>query len=383
MRAKMHERHMAVPPLWERLATTEPERARQLYLEKQLTVASRLSTAMATSVDVDEVAQAVVDELHRTFGVFLAMIQRLDGDGLLRVVASAGPMAEVLNTFVLVEQPVATGVNGRVARTATSALVPDTRLEPDYAVRDPATDPLSEIAVPIVVDGRIWGVLNVEELRAHSFDRGDLTLMELVAAELGSTIHRCDLYRELEQAFTTTLTVLCSAVEANDAYTAAHEQDVAALAMAVAAELGLPPQQQRAVQYAALTHDLGKIAVPSQILNKHGPLDAGEWDIMRGHAAIGAELLRQIPFFADVHPMVRSHHERWDGGGYPDGLAGEQIPVGARILTACDAYNAMITRRPYRADLDRSVAIAELKQHAGTQFDPRVVDALLRVLARG
>ncbi|HZO37001.1 MAG TPA: HD-GYP domain-containing protein [Solirubrobacteraceae bacterium] len=380
LRAKMHERHMAVPPLWERLSSTDPDRARQLYLEKQLTVASRLSTAMASSVDVDEVVRSVVEELHQTFGVFLAMIQRLDDDGYLRAVASAGPMAEVLHAFVLLEQPVAAGINGRVARTAMSALVPDTRLEPDYAIRDPATDPLSEIAVPIFVDGHVWGVLNIEELRAHSFDRGDLTLLELIAAELGGALRRCQLYGELEQAFTTTLTVLCSAVEANDAYTAAHEQDVATLAIAVATELQLEPVVQRAVQYAALTHDLGKIAVPSQILNKQGPLDPAEWEIMRGHAAIGSELLRQIPFFADVHPMVRSHHERWDGGGYPDGLAGEQIPIGARILTACDAYNAMITRRPYRADLDHSIAIAELRANAGSQFDPQVVEALLRVL---
>jgi putative nucleotidyltransferase with HDIG domain len=184
----------------------------------------------------------------------------------------------------------------------------------------------------------------------------------------------------LEQAFTTTLTVLCSAVEANDAYTAAHEQDVAALAAAVAAELELPISEQRAVQYAALTHDVGKIAVPSQILNKRGPLDAGEWQIMRGHAAIGSELLRQIPFFAAVHPMVRSHHERWDGGGYPDGLAGEQIPLESRIILVADAFEAITADRPYRMHRSADAAMVELERNAGTQFDRDCVAALGRVV---
>jgi putative methionine-R-sulfoxide reductase with GAF domain len=156
LRAAAHERHMAIQPLWERLATTDPAHARQLYLEKQLAVAGRLSAAMAASVDVDDVVRRVVDELHLAFGVYLVEVQRLDEDEMLRVMASAGPMAEVLDAFLLVEQPVSVGVNGRVARTATAALIPDTRLEPDYAVRDPATDPLSELAVPIFVGGRIW-----------------------------------------------------------------------------------------------------------------------------------------------------------------------------------------------------------------------------------
>jgi HD-GYP domain-containing protein (c-di-GMP phosphodiesterase class II) len=142
----------------------------------------------------------------------------------------------------------------------------------------------------------------------------------------------------------------------------------------------LQPSEQRAVRYAALTHDLGKIAVPSHILNKPGPLDVDEWEVMRRHTIVGSELLRKIPFFADVHPLVRSHHERWDGGGYPDGLAGDSIPIGARILTVCDSYNAMVTNRPYRAALNGSEATAELTRNAGSQFDPGVVEALLRLV---
>jgi putative nucleotidyltransferase with HDIG domain len=376
----VRERHLDARLRRERLTSSDPAGARQAHLEQQLTVAARLTSAMSASVDADEIARNVVTELHETFDVYLAVIQRLDPDGVLRIVAGAGPLADVIDEFLLHNQPVTEGVNGRVARTCAPALIADTRLDPDYAVRDPHTDPRSELSLPILVEGQVWGVLNLEEVRTRAFDQTDVTLMELIAAQLGATFHRCRLYRELEGAFATTLTVLCSAAEANDAYTAAHEQDVAVLAAQVGVELGLDAADLRALRYAALTHDLGKLVVPSEILNKRGPLDDREWAVMRRHTVVGADLLRQIPFFAAVHPLVRSHHERWDGTGYPDGLSGTHIPVGARILAVCDAYNAMVTDRPYRDALPKAQAVAELRANAGTQFDASVVAALLRAL---
>jgi len=303
------------------------------YLKAQLDVIGRLSARMAATVDADGIPEAV-DELHRVFGVYLAVIQRLDSDGILRVVAGAGPLAEVMQEFLLVEQSLHVGVNGRVARTGATALVADTRLDCDYAVRDPETDPRSELAVPIIVEGRVWGVLNLEEVEAGVFDGGDATLLEGVAAQLGATLHRVRLFEQLEGAFTTTLAVLSGAVEAKDSYTADHENDVAGLSIKVAARLRLGPSEQQTIRYAALLHDFGKIAVPTEILNKQGPLDDDEWAVMRNHTVMGAELLARIPFFVEVHPLVRSSHEHWDGGGYPDGLAETSIPLGARIILA-------------------------------------------------
>jgi putative nucleotidyltransferase with HDIG domain len=378
---RVRDEHLARPRLWDRLAAEDPARARQVYLEKQLNVASRLSSIMAAAVDPIAAAQGIADELHTTFGIYLAVVQRLDEDGHLRVVAAAGPLAEAIEDFLLREQPIDTGVNGRVARTGKSVLVPDTRVDPDYLIRDRATDPLSELSVPIFVESRVWGVLNLEEAHAKAFDQGDATLLELVATELGATLHRCRLYQELEHAFTTTLSVLCATAEANDGYTAAHEQGVAELAAGVASQLELSATERQILRFAALTHDIGKLAVPSEILNKPGPLDADEWEVMKRHSTVGAELLRQIPFFSEVHPLVRSHHERWDGSGYPDRLQGLDIPLGARILAVCDSYNAMVTDRPYRRAMARSAAEAELTRNAGSQFDPDVADALLRHLA--
>ena len=151
---------------------------------------------------------------------------------MLRLVAGSGPLAEVMTEFLLVEQSVHEGVNGRVARSGATALVADTRADRDYIVRDPETDPRSELAVPIVVDGAVWGVLNIEAPEAGAFGEADAVLVEAIAASLGSSIHRAALVADLEQTFTTTLTALMSTVEAKDDYTASHEQEVAELTRA-------------------------------------------------------------------------------------------------------------------------------------------------------
>jgi putative nucleotidyltransferase with HDIG domain len=372
--------HVASPGLRERLRFTDPAHAGQSYLEEQLALSERLAAAMTVAVDATELCREIVTELHETFGTYLAAIVRLDPDGQLRTVAAAGPLAAGLGIFLLAELPADRGVMGRVARTGVPAVVNDTGIDPDYIVRDPATDPRSELAVPIRVDGRVWGVLNLEELAPRAFEPSDATLMRTVASQLGVALHRIGIYQELERALVTTLTVLGAAMEVRDAYTASHEEAVAELAASIAAELGLDPAQQRAIRYAALTHDIGKLSVPNEILHKSGPLDDAEWEVMRRHTVVGAEMLARIPFFEDVVELVRGHHERWDGGGYPDGLAGSAIPAGARILCVCDSYNAMTTNRPYRAAMTRAAALEELRRCSGAQFDPEVVAAMERVL---
>ena len=378
---EIRERHASAPGLRERLRHSDPDRARQGYLEAQLALTERLAAAMTDATDADQLAAEIVEELHLTFGMYLAIIARLD-DGVVRIVAAAGPLAEESGRFLLHEFPATRGVAGRVARTGETALVHDTSLDADYIVRDRETDPRSELAVPIRVDGRVWGVLNLEEVAPHAFDHSDTMLIRTLANQLGVALHRIGIYRELERALVTTLTVLGAAMEVRDAYTALHEEAVAELAVSIAGELGLDPVAQRAIRYAALTHDLGKLSVPTEILQKPGPLTDSEWEVMRGHTIVGAEMLGRIPFFQDVVLLVRGHHERWDGGGYPDGLASATIPVGARILCVCDSWNAMTTNRPYRAALSGEAALEELRRCSGTQFDPEVVAAMERVLAR-
>jgi HD-GYP domain-containing protein (c-di-GMP phosphodiesterase class II) len=188
---------------------------------------------------------------------------------------------------------------------------------------------------------------------------------------------RLDAILELSTAYRGTTLLLCDMVEADDHYTGMHSRDVVDLSLAVADALGLDPTSRRNVEFSALLHDVGKVRVPKEIINKPGKLDPAEWEIMRRHTIDGEAMLRQVGGrIASIGQIVRASHERWDGTGYPDGLAGLQIPIEARIVAACDAYSAMTTDRPYRPALGALAALDELRQCAGTQFDPRVVRGL-------
>jgi putative two-component system response regulator len=170
-------------------------------------------------------------------------------------------------------------------------------------------------------------------------------------------------------------------VEAKDQYTEGHLRRVAGYSEQTAFALGLTAGEVRAVRYAGIVHDIGKVGVPDAILSKMGPLDPEEREAIRKHPETGADIIAPMRFAAEVGPIVRSHHERWDGAGYPDGLGGRDIPIGARILSVVDAWDAMTTDRPYRARLDRSEAIRRLRDGAGTQWDPGVVEAFLALEA--
>jgi hypothetical protein len=186
---------------------------------------------------------------------------------------------------------------------------------------------------------------------------------------------------ELNGAYRGTALALAEVVDADDAYTGMHTRDVVEVSIAVADRLDLDAHQRRNVEFGALLHDVGKVAIPKEILNKPGPLDDAEWEVMRTHTIEGQRMLDRVGgFMKEVGAIVRASHERWDGAGYPDGLDATEIPLEARIITACDAYNAMTTTRPYRTALDPASAAAELQRCAGTQFDPAVVEALLAVL---
>jgi putative nucleotidyltransferase with HDIG domain len=162
---------------------------------------------------------------------------------------------------------------------------------------------------------------------------------------------------------------------------AGHAINVAGLAVAVCDRLELDPILTSRVQRAALLHDVGKLALSPSMLDAAGALNDDEWALVRQHPSIGADLVRAFPWLSDVATLVRHHHERWDGAGYPDGLAGEDIPLGARIIGACDAYDAMVSPRPYREPCASLEALARIDEAAGSQFDPRVADALICVIA--
>jgi putative nucleotidyltransferase with HDIG domain len=356
--------------------TTDGKDGAEELQRERLACANRLSARLAPLLDPDQIVSATVAELNESFRFHLTVIQRLDSDGMMRAVAGEGPLVYALDGMEKLGQPVSAGIAGRVARTGEPALVEDTRRDPHYLPTEVPADSGSELGVAIRVGGEVWGVLTLEQLETYAFDADDVVFADLIAAHVGAALDRTRLSTELESTFMTTLAALSDALEHKDAYTAEHAREVEQLAERVGERLGLAGDELRTVRYAALLHDIGKIGISSEILNKPAALTEDEFEKMKQHTVIGARMLERIPFFEHVHPLVRSAHERWDGRGYPDGLATREIPLGARIICACDAFHAMTSDRPYRSAMPVTDAIAELRRNSGSQFDPAVVDAL-------
>ena len=248
-------------------------------------------------------------------------------------------------------------------------------------VREPGVG--AELVVPIDVGDELWGALVLRSAERGAFTAADAQLVEGVAEHVGAALRTAELVHKLDQTSLGTAEALAAALEAKDSYTAEHAASIAELAVQVGRVLGLEEDELRDLRYGAIFHDIGKIAVPDAILNKAAPLDAAELEIVRRHPLVGEQILAPVPFLAGVRRIVRHDHERWDGGGYPDGLRGEEIPPGARIVLVVDAWHAMTSDRPYRRAMDHPEARAELLAHAGAQFDPAVVTALLGVLEPG
>jgi HD-GYP domain-containing protein (c-di-GMP phosphodiesterase class II) len=280
--------------------------------------------------------------------------------GQLEVIAEAGPAAP--------SPPIRDaddGSTGRALREKRAVIAGSTK----------------EVAAPLIVGGRAWGAVSCVAGR-RPLDDIDVELIAGVGEHLSAAIRTGDLYDQLTQSMIGTAEALAAALEAKDSYTADHARSIADLAVSVGRGLNLSESAIDDLRYGGIFHDVGKIAIPDALINKPGPLTDEEFEVIKQHPAIGAEILAPVPFLYGVRTIVRHAHEHWDGQGYPEGLSGEQIPLGARIVLAVDAYHAMTSDRPYRDAMSHNDACKELEDNAGTQFDPEVVDVLLAVLSR-
>jgi HD-GYP domain-containing protein (c-di-GMP phosphodiesterase class II) len=236
-------------------------------------------------------------------------------------------------------------------------------------------------AVPVEWNGRIDGALVAGCAEAgRVFGEEELLLLSELADLAAAALEHSGQPRQFDDLMKAHVQALAAAMDMRDRRTAEHSEDVVRLACAVGRLLGLEPASLVELEFAARLHDVGKIRVPDAVLHKPGPLDQDEYETIKCHAAWGGETLSGIPGLEAVATVVRFHHERWDGAGYPDCIAGARIPLASRIIGACDAYAAMTADRPYRDAMDPDDALAEVCSKAGTQFDPAVVDALAEVI---
>ena len=235
----------------------------------------------------------------------------------------------------------------------------------------------SHLVVPLARQEGVVGALVVGFCDQHEFGPEEIPLLTTIGGQIAVALQNAEAYEKLDRMYLETVTALAAAMEAKDQYTASHADSLATTAVAVGSRMGLTDAELRMLQYAAVLHDIGKIGIPGNILNKPEALTREEFDTMAQHTIIGERIISRIDYLVPIARIIRSAHERWDGAGYPDGLRGEEIPLASRILLVCDAFDAMTTDRPYRRALPIETALGELGRNAGTQFDPRVVDVFL------
>ena len=384
-----HERHLPEPPpmpvdqaaaaqeVWQ----TNPLDERLRVRTKHLSLANALGSRLAAMTDVLEILDATVEELQQGFGYFSVIVVRLRDDDLVEAAARRGmmhdPRSDITSPHSRDE-----GLIGRCLRERRPVLSNDVNREPDYISGTRAEDVRSELVVPLWVGGELWGAINAEENRADAFGQDDLQLLQTVADQVGSAMRSAQLYERLERAYIGTAEALAAALEAKDAYTADHARTIAEQAETIGHMFDMTDAELRDLRFGAVFHDIGKIAIPEAILHKPGPLDPEERAVMERHTIVGEQILAPVEFLANVRRLVRHEHERWDGKGYPDGLSGSEIPLGSRIILACDALHAMTSDRPYRRAMPLEDALAELRRHAGSQFDPEVVSLLLDMIGK-
>jgi putative nucleotidyltransferase with HDIG domain len=231
---------------------------------------------------------------------------------------------------------------------------------------------------PLRVEKETVGVLAVGEedyAVPETVLKEKIRLAVLIADQAASAVYRARLTNRLEESQLQTVMALAKVMESHDAYVSGHSHKVTELAVRLAVHLDCAPAEVQYIRWAAMLHDIGKVAIRDDVLNKTGPLSTAEWEEIRRHPESGAEIVRMASNLNYVAAIIQSHHERFDGAGYPHGLQGEMIPLGARILAVADAYSAMTDDRPYRKTFTSREALAELRRCEGSQFDPRVVDA--------
>ncbi|MBU2574995.1 MAG: GAF domain-containing protein [Elusimicrobia bacterium] len=296
----------------------------------------------------------------------------------LRITASKNTSKEVIDsTHIKPGQ----GIAGRAFQTGETIFVTDPEHNTqykDFIGKEEQKEPF--IAIPLKVKDKPFGVLNLHLSREkESFTDYDLKFLTLLAGEAAITLENIKLYESIENFYLEMVQTLARVIDAKDSYTGDHAGRARRKARQLAKELHMPEQMIKYVEYAALLHDIGKIGIDGVILSKPGRLSTEEYDEIKKHPAIGYQILSPIHFLGPVAQMVLYHQEWYNGMGYPEGLKGEEIPLGARIVATIDAWDAMMSDRPYRKALSREIGISELEKGAGKQFDPQVVEAFLKL----
>jgi HD-GYP domain-containing protein (c-di-GMP phosphodiesterase class II) len=329
-----------------------------------------------------EIGDVLVDETARTLNCRRVSLLTLNDDrSALRVLASRGLPPDVRGVTI----PVAGTIAGRALLDDDVLLVNDLGCRPDLAELSRGTyesEAFAVVRVPLRARGEPLGVLTAtERVGAGEFTSRDRKLLDGLSAIGASALLNCKLHTAINNQMMGTIRSLAAAVDAKDAYTHDHTSRVAEMSVRTAGALNITdPKTLREIELAGLLHDIGKIGIPDAVLCKAASLTHDEYEVIRSHVEIGAGIVEHVQGLESVARAILHHHERYDGLGYPDGLAGPAIPLASKIIAVVDAYDALTTDRPYRAAASHEAAIRELQRCAGSQFDATIVETFMTVI---
>ena len=275
-------------------------------------------------------------------------------------------------------------IAGRVVKEARPYVINDLRKEKLYKYPNIARQKKlhSLLTVPLILKNKIMGVISVYNKKIGKYTEDDVKLLSMFGSQAAIAIENARLYEQAEIAYLNTIKTLSNIIDAKDSYTYGHSENVMENCMEVGEAMKISSHDREVLKYASLLHDIGKIGIDVGLLRKTSRLNADEWKVMLMHPVLGSGIVEQIDFLKELAPLILRHHERYDGTGYPGKLKKEKIPLGARILSIADAYEAMVSDRPYRKALSLKKAKQELLKGSGTQFDPEIVKVFLMVLGK-
>ncbi|MFH1776293.1 MAG: HD domain-containing phosphohydrolase [Candidatus Omnitrophota bacterium] len=348
---------------------------------KELSLLFSISRDILSSIKLDEVLKTIVDRICTVLDIEKCAILLLDLNRQeLSIQAARGLTEDIIrNTRIKIGE----SISGWIIENSEGILVEDLAQETRFTPTNKEQYYThSFISVPLTVKNDVIGVINVNNKRSgEPFTKEDFGFIKGLTNEAAIAVENARLYTSLTETYIRTVKALTSAIDAKDHYTRNHSEHVTRYAVEIAKEMGLGEKDTENIRLACQLHDLGKIGVHDYILTKNDKLTPGEWAEIKLHPGKSAEILSPLVFLGDVIEFVKQHHERYDGQGYPTGLKGEEIKVGARIISVADSFDAMVTVRPYReTGFTKDMAMSEVKKCSGTQFDPKVVEAFLRVL---
>jgi putative nucleotidyltransferase with HDIG domain len=357
----------------------------------RLILINQLSKKMRTTFDLSELLNRMLEELKLVVGADIGSLLLLEEADHTIVKAAVGPNKEkVVGLKNDIDQ---NRISNYVIKTKKPVLVAD--LWQDRRFLDAADQQRpncdSNMSVPLLVKDKVIGAINFGAAKEHKvFSKEDLDFVNTIACQIAVAIENARLYTELSvsydqlsNSYMLTIKALTKAIDVKDHYTFGHSERVTNYSLTIAEKLNFSQDELHKLRRACVLHDVGKIGISETILNKPGGLTNEEFAAIKKHPAKGAEIIEGIPFLEDIIRVVYHHHERFDGKGYPDGVAGETIPLGARIMAVADTYDAMTSNRPYRKRLDKRVAFDEIRNCAGSQFDPDVVSAFIEAFQEG